>query len=461
MQMGKISLKNWSAIIAISLLNFIGLTIQTGQTIAIPKIMSQFSVPINTVQLISSGYSLAVAIIIMLSAFFSQRFSTRLIFSVSCALFFLGLLMSGFASQFFWLFLGRLIQGVAAGLALPLTYNLIVKKVPAKIFGTVIGIATLIITLGPAIGPIYGSVIVANFNWRYIYIFMIPFLLLTFFLGWFSITSIQSLSKVKLDIPSVIFMILFLTGYLFGLSSFSKHSVNPILTWGSLIGAIFFTVLYIHRSLRISQPLINLSIFKNFQFRRQLVAYFISQMAAMSVGFMLPNYLQIVDHVSAGKTGLVIFPGALLSALIAPLSGKWLDKFGARKVLTIGTIIYVSGLGLFVLLNDWLTVAMITLVYLIFMWGIGMVTGNLMTSGLFDLNTSQKEDGTALFNTAQQFAGAIGTAIVSSIIAFFQTGPTQTLNDTKEGVFISFSVLFVLGIVAFVSTVLSFSKNSS
>ncbi|WP_165815258.1 MFS transporter [Levilactobacillus bambusae] len=448
----------WLAVLATGLLSLIGTTVHTALNIALPKIMGAFSVTTDVAQWVISSYSLAVAIVVCLSPFFMKRFSTRHLFVTAVSLFLIGLFISGWAPNFIILLVGRMVQGAAGGLAIPLMYNTIIKTVPESKWGVMMGVGTLIATLGPAIGPVFGSLMVQLLNWRWIFFLSAIVVVVAFLLGIRTIHPIQKTTDVHLDGWSVILIAVMLASATFWLASVKNSAISPWLTWGCLGLSGLATWGFVHRSKELTHPIINLAIFKVASFRRQLVAFFISQVAAVAVGFILSNYVQIVNRQTPIVAAWVVFPGALFSALVAPVSGRWLDRLGAQKVLPVGTVIYTLGLLAFIISGQFMGAFLISMIYFGYMFGIGVSTSNLMTSGDDDLASGERESGNAVFDTAEQFAGAAGTTIPASVIAGFQAGKRGIayVSGTKVGAICAFIILFGMALVANIALYLVF-----
>ncbi|CAM3167879.1 MFS transporter [Lactiplantibacillus plajomi] len=168
------------------------------------------------------------------------------------------------------------------------------------------------------------------------------------------------------------------------------------------------------------RPLINLNLFKVRSFNWHLTGFFLVQVNALGLAFILPNYLQLVDGKSALLAGLFILPGAAIGAVLAPFGGRILDNFGAAKPILTGSVILALAVTLFTIFGMRLTGPLVIGFYILLMLGMGITMGNTMTSGLGQLTTDLQADGNAVFNTLQQFAGATGTSLVSATITLVQ-----------------------------------------
>ena len=154
------------SIIAVGIMSFSGVVVETAMNVTFPTLMQEFQIGTSTVQWITTGYLLVLAIIIPASSYLKRRFTTKALFITAISLFIAGTLLSAAAPVFALLLLGRLIQGVGTGLALPLMFNIVLEQVPVQKLGLMMGIASLITAMAPAVGPSLGGMIVSNFGWR-------------------------------------------------------------------------------------------------------------------------------------------------------------------------------------------------------------------------------------------------------------------------------------------------------
>ena len=448
------------AVLATGLMSLSGVIVETAMNITFPTLMKQFNVTTGTVQWMTTLYLLIVACIVPLSSYLKRRFKLKQLFIVANLLFIAGLLMDACATTFPLLLLGRAIQGFGTGIALPLMFNIILEQVPLSRIGMMTGVGTLVTAIGPAIGPTYGGLLVTNLNWRYIFWILLPFLVISFFVGIRTIKQVATTSAERFDFWSLLGVIITFAGLIFGFSSLGAH---PFLSW-SVAGAMVFGLLglafFIQRARHQEHPLIQLAAVANPAFAWHLVAFFLVQITALGLSFVLPNYLQLVNQQSAFVAGLVVLPGAVVGAAFSPIGGNILDRFGAKRPILLGLGLVVITLAVMTGAATQLSVGGILGLYVGYMVGIGAALGNIMTDGLKQLPATLKADGNALMNAMQQFAGAMGTAIVSAIIAASQaSGVGSTAIKTATGSQWALLVLGIAGAGAWLSMVVAFRFN--
>ncbi|QZN93244.1 MFS transporter [Limosilactobacillus panis] len=418
------------AVIAAGVMSFAGVVVETAVNISFPTLMREFKISTDLVQWMTTICLLTVSLTVPLSAYLKRRFKTKHLFVFANLTFTVGLLIDILAPNFWLLLVGRLVQGIGTGVALPLMFNIILDWVPQRRVGMMMGLGTMITGIAPAVGPTYGGLLVNSLGWRWIFIFLLPLLVLSLITGMVTIRQKGRLMKTEFDWLSLVTLILMFAGLTTG---FANMGSQPLLSWlvlGSFAIGLIGTIAFITRSLKITSPIVNLTLFARHRFARLAFAFLLFQLTALGLSFLVPNYIQLVNHGSAMLAGLIVLPGAALGAVTGPFGGRLLDQFGARKPVLSGVVLnLIAVIGLTCLATGRLTNSTIIFLYIAFMVGAGLSFGNIMTSALASLPDQSNGDGNAILNTLQQFAGAVGTSIASTIVAASQANHDRPLDQ--------------------------------
>ena len=308
------------------------------------------------------------------------------------------------------------------------------------------GLGTLTTAIAPAIGPTYGGILTANFSWSHIFLFLLPVLLLSLGIGLYAIPKFKVEKSGRLDLLSVLGISLMFSGSLTFLSMFRDW-----IGWASLVIAILGFILFYQRTKKADHPLIRLEIFKNHTFRLFLFSFLVYQFLLLGVSFVLPNFVQIVQGNNAFVAGLAMLPGATIGALLSPFSGKLLDQHGPKKPIFIGLLFSLVGWTVLVLILGNASLGFLIACHFFYMIGIGLSYSNMMTTGMNALSMELQGDGNAVFNTLQQFSGAVATTLVAVIINFFQDHRSDSYEAaTTLGSKVALSVLLGLLIISLI-----------
>ena len=435
----------FGAIIAAGILSFSGVLIETAMNVTFPSLIQEFGVTTSGIQWVTTIYLLMISVIVPISSYLNQNFSIRVLFITANLFFLSGVLINCFSSVFSLLLLGRLLQGLGTGIGLPLMFHIILTKAPIEKRGMMMGIGTMTTAIAPAIGPTYGGLLSILLNWRYIYIFLIPLIVFSLVLGLYSIPNEELKEKQPFYFRCVFLLAVTFISLIMALSAGSGAVFAMFLVLGTVSALLFL------RSNR-KNTLLQISVLKNRRFSALLFCLLIYQALLLGLSFVLPNYLQISAGFSSSAAGFLMFPGALEAAILAPLSGRLLDKAGANKPILSGLLMAGAGIVLLMALLHTNSLALLIGSHLILLTGIGISYSNLMTCSLSALPSSQVSDGNAFVNTFQQFISAVSTASVAAVFSFSQK-KYGFIPGTASA---AWNVLLIFFLLLVVSTVVAF-----
>lgn len=443
------------AVLATGMMSFAGVLIETAMNVTFPTLIRQFQLTTAQVQWVTTIYLLMISIIVPLSTYLNQNYSIRKLFLSSNLLFLLGIIIDFFSPAFLVLLLGRVLQGVATGIALPLMFHIILSFAPLNKRGTMIGVGTLVTAIAPAIGPTYGGLMTAHFTWNHLFLFLIPVLLLSLAIGLYAIPDFPVKKSGTLDWKSLLGLCLFFAGSLNFLSA-----LESLEGWISLLIGLLGFVWFYRRSKHSETPLIQLSVLKNKSFRLFLTGFLVYQMLLLGISFILPNFVQIVQHQNPFVAGLAMLPGAAIGAILSPMAGKLLDSHGPKKPILLGLLFSLIGLSALLFLLGRVSLGVLISCHVVFMLGVGLSYSNMMTVGMNQLTENFQGDGNALFNTLQQFSGAVATSFVAVILHIVQDYTSQSYSQaTTNGSKTALAILLVLLLLSSVSSVRFFNKR--
>lgn len=433
-----------SAIISIGLLSFLGIVVETALNITFPQLTKYFSIPINQVQWLTTGYMLVSTSLIPLGSFFLKRFRVVTLFRVSCLSFLVGTLIASFSNSFNLVLLGRLCQGIADGIALPLMFAVILHQVPKKKVGTFMGIGSLVIAFAPAVGPIYGGIIQDTLNWHFLFIILIPMIIVTWLLGELSIEQSSPIHYVPFDVRGGICLTIFLSTALMFIVNLTANSSSLKLNL-ILLGTVFFSgLLFLLNEKNKSHKLLELALFKNKCFLQLLSAFFLLQFSSLSMSYLIPNVLQILFDQSPGLVGFLVAPAAVIDAVLSVVAGIIYDKTTPSLPIISGcTIIGLTFLGANLFTPS---IGGLVLIYMLFMVGLSFSYSNIMTYSLSKLPAGLVNDGNSIYMTVQAYSGAVGIAISSSVVSLLQKQQGSIISGTKLGLSINFLILFFVAV---------------
>ncbi|UDK95131.1 DHA2 family efflux MFS transporter permease subunit [Lysinibacillus sphaericus] len=405
---------------------FVAFLNNTLLNVALPTIMKDFGITYAKVQWLATGYMLVSGILVPASAFFVTRFKNRHLFITAMSIFTIGTVMAGFAPNFGMLLAGRMVQAAGAASMSPLLMNVMLTSFPKEKRGAAMGIFGLVMIAAPAIGPTLSGYIVEHHDWRMLFQMIIPFAIISLLFGIWKLDNVMETREVHLDVPSVLLSTVAFGGILYGFSTAGDKGWSSPWVYGTIIVGFAALIIFIFKQLRMDQPLLELRIYKYPMFALSSAISVIVSMAMFSGMILTPAYVQSIRGIEPFEAGLMMLPGALAMGIMSPITGKLFDKFGPRILAIIGlTITTMATFGLTKLAMD-SSYTFIVSMYTIRMFGMSMVMMPIMTNGLNQLPQMMNPHGTAINNTLQQVAGAIGSAV---LVTFMNNRTKSTAED--------------------------------
>jgi DHA2 family lincomycin resistance protein-like MFS transporter len=456
--------RNVTAILLVASLSFLGILTETSLNVSFPVLSREFGVPLNMVQWLTSGYLLMIAIIMIASSFLNRRFTARALFRFGAIAFLVGSLICILSTNFPVLLTGRLLTAFAAGLTTPLMFNLVTELMPVSQRGYWMGVVGLVVALAPSLGPTFGGVVEKLWGWRMVFWIVVTLCAIILIVGWKFVGKYHSIEHPPFDWGRFVVAAAAMASFLIGFNQLSGGLSNPIF-WTGLICSLILIFVFIWMSRRSTRLLFDVSVLRNQRFLLALFAYLLLQSLNIGMSFVLPSYAQIVCGFSAMAGGLILLPGSVIPSLCNPWFGKLYDTYGPRLPLFTGAGFLLAGTILFSCFGMHLTLWMMICFYLLIQIGHRISFNNTMTEAIAVAAPERHADATAVLQTAQQYAGSIGTTVLSTIMALSQrqaSGPTDPryVALTAQGATHAFIfTVFVAATIALLYAVLLLKKN--
>lgn len=440
---------------------FVTVLNQTVVTPAQPSIMAEMGIDAATVQWLTTGFTLVNAIMIPVTAYLTDKHSTKALYIISLAIFAVGSLLAGIAPNFAVLLVGRLLQAAGAGILMPMVMTVLMLTFPPERRGSAMGIFGIVIAFAPAIGPSVAGLVIDSFGWRILFYAIAALIAIVIAVSVFALKRTEPLNPAAhLDKISVVMSTVGFGALLYGFSTIGSIGLNVSDSIITLVGLVVL-VLFFRRQLKMEQPMLNVRVLANRRFLIGTVIGMIVQASLLAAGVLMPIYLQSYMGYSATVSGLVIMPGAILMGIMNPFAGRLFDKYGPRVLSIIGlTVLTVSTVG-FATLTSTTNVVWITIIYTVRMFSLSLVNMPITTWAMNALDNKVLNHGTSVNNTLRQVSGSLGTALLVSIDAFVagsMSGSMGTVEAGILGVNAAFFAAVVLSAIALGLTI-AFVKN--
>lgn len=449
----KLTDKNRTILMAVLLSGaFAAILNQTLLATAIPHIMADLNLEADVAQWLQSVFMLVNGIMIPITAFLINKFSTRTLFFTAMSLFGLGTLICGISPSFPVLMAGRILQAAGAGIIMPLMQTILFLVYPRDQRGKAMGMFGLVISFAPAIGPTLSGWFIDIYPWRGLFYMLLPIVVIDLIVAYFILRNVTEKTNPKLDMTSIVLSTLGFGGLLYGFSAAGNSGwLSLMVILPIIIGAVSL-YMFIKRQNRLEEPILEFGVFKDKIFTLSTSLGMIVFMSMIGGAVILPIFMQTMLGFTAMESGMMLLPGALIMGLMSPITGRLFDKYGARWLAIIGLGMLTVTTLMFANLSTETTFTYLAVVNSFRMLGVAMVMMPVTTEGLNRLSNLLVPHGTAMNNTMRQVAGAVGTALLVSIMT-----NTAVPEEGTEGMIhgVNMSFLFA-GILAFIGFVLAF-----
>ena len=448
-------------LIALLLSGFIGMFSETALNVALSDLMQILSITPTTAQWLTTGYLLTLGILVPVSGLLLQWFTTRQLFVTSLCFSILGTLLAALAPSFEILLMARVVQAIGTALLLPLMFNTILVIIPVEKRGAAMGMIGLVIMVAPAIGPTIAGLLIENLSWHWIFWLALPVLIFALIFGIVFMQNVTKITKPRIDALSILLSSVGFGGIVFGFSSAGESEgwASPKVIITIAVGVVSL-VLFGIRQITMKEPMINLRAFRFPMFSIGVLMVFLCMMIILSSMLILPMYLIKGLGYSAFKAGLILLPGGIINGIMSPIMGRLFDKYGPKWLVIPGLAIVTVTLWFFSSISATSTIAFVVVLHSTLMIGVSMIFMPSQTNGINQLPRELYPDGTAIMNTLQQVAGAIGTALAVSIMTAGQksymssvSNPDDPLNmlpaftQGVQGAFIFAMIVAIIGLI--------------
>jgi EmrB/QacA subfamily drug resistance transporter len=427
---------------------FITILNQTLLGTALPPIMKDLHLDNSTVQWLQSIFMLVNGIMIPVTAFLIERFTSRQLFLSAMGVFTVGTLICAFGPDFFTLLIGRILQAAGAGIMMPLMQTILFLLFPEGKRGTAMGLFGLVIAFAPAIGPTLSGILVEYFTWRSVFYVILPIAVINIITAYILLKNVTELTHPKLDKLSVVLSTIGFGGILYGFSTVSQAGFTSWHVIVSLIVGIITLIIFIKRQLKLKEPMLEFRVFSYniYTIGTMLGMFVFAVMIATNI--ILPLYMQNMLHLTPLQSGLVLLPGAVVMGLFNPITGYLFDKFGGKWLARGGLLLLALSTLPFTFLTSHTSITYLTIMNTVRMISIAMVMMPMTTLAINQLPQHLIPHGTAMNNTFRQMSGALGTALFITVMSL-AVDPTKGQEGIVHGVNISFIVATCVTIVGF------------
>ncbi|WP_073262398.1 MFS transporter [Cryptosporangium aurantiacum] len=365
-----------------------------------------------------NSYTLVFAGLMFSAGVLGDRFGRRRFLIIGMIVFGLASVASAFADTPGQLIATRALMGIGAAMVQPQTLSVITNVFDPSERGKAIGIWASFSGIGIAIGPVTGGLLLEHFWWGSVFLVNVPFVLVGVVAIALVVPESKDPSPGRIDPFGVLLSIAGLSLLVYGIIHGGETT-----EWGSpavlapILGGIALVGLFVYVEARSSHPSLDVTLFKNAAFSAGAVSLGLVFFAMQGATFFLAYFWQAVRGYSPLEAGLLVVPVAVGIALAAPRSAKMAKRFGTRAVVAFGMTLVGLALGTYTFVGRDTPVWVIEIIVFALGFGMGNTMAPATEAVMSAVPRTKAGAGSAVNNTVRMVGGALGVAIMGSLLS--------------------------------------------
>jgi DHA2 family multidrug resistance protein len=410
----------WLVLASVMISTFMAVLDATIVNVALSKLMSSFGVSVDKVEWVLTAYLLVFGVMLPTSGWLADHLGHKRIF-IAGLLIFTG---SSFLCSLAWnlnaLIFFRILQGAGAGILMPVGMAIITREFPPEMRGMALGFWSMAASASVSLGPAIGGYLIEHFSWHAIFDVNVPVGIIGMVAGLFVLREHRSDDVRTFDIVGFVSLAAFLTSLLLALSN--GNSAWNTGGWHSTYIRTCFAisavalVVFLITEFSVRHPLIELALFKNFNFATSNILMFLFGFGMFGSTFLLPIYLQNSLGYTALQAGLVFLPVGLLQMISAPIAGNFADRSSPKIPAILGITLMAFTFYQFSFLSFLSERREIMLPLYLRGIAMGIMLPPLMTLAISEIPNRKMAQASGLINVIRQLGGSFGVAVFGTVL---------------------------------------------
>ena len=406
----------WLVLLTVMVVMMASIMSSTIVNVAVPDMSRYFQIGQDRAQWISAAFMAATTLSLLLTPWLLQRYGLRKTYVGANLLLMLGGIVGGLSGNYPVMIAMRVIEGVAAGILMPIPNVVIMREFPGDQQGRAIGIFGFGVVLAPAIGPAVGGVLVEHFGWRSIFFVVVPFCVVALEMArrYLPVVSSFVTTPKPFDWTGLALATCATLAVLNGLVDLQggKTVQAAILLAG---GVAAFGAFAFHQ-LRAAHPLLQMHLFAHRPFTMGAIVAFVYGIGLFGSTYLLPIYLQAALDYSPSRAGLVLLPAGLAMAITMPVAGRLADKLRASRLVAAGLVLLAVSTVLTATESSQTSVLVLIAWVVIGRIGIAIVIPALSLGSMRGLAPAEIPQAASMGNFLRQLGGAVGVSLVGILL---------------------------------------------
>lgn len=363
---------NWIILAIVIMSPFMACLDSSIVNVALPVMAKELSTSMAGIEQVVTSYLIVISAAILIFGRLGDIKGKTNVFKYGFIIFVLGSFLCGISTTLNFLIFSRIVQAIGAAMTMSTSQGIITHTFLPNERGRALGISGTSVALGTLLGPSLGGLIISVVSWEYIFLINVPIGLIAFIAAMKYLPKDEVKSDQSLDIKGAILFIICIVTLFWAMLKGQQIGYNNINIIISFIISLICFIVFIMLELKIENPMLDLSIFRNRVFSVNIFSAFVMFIGISCINIIQPFYLQDVLKLSPAKTGFIMMAYPIVLSVVAPISGYLSDKMGSKKLTLAGIAVASIGLFCMAFLNEQSTFLMITLLLSVVALGNGL-----------------------------------------------------------------------------------------
>ncbi len=407
----------WRALLFICVSLLVVALDNTILNVAIPSISRTLQASASELQWIVDSYILVFASLLLTLGALGDRFGRKRALQAGLVLFGIGSLAAALSNSTEMLIASRAFLGIAGAMILPATLSIISATFPREERPQAIAIWAAVFGLGVGLGPVIGGWLLERFEWNSVFFVNLPIVVVALVGGQFLIAESKDPSAPKADIPGVILSIIGLFALVYGIVEAGVEgwtASNVLLAFGA---AIVFLGAFAWWENRNPDAMLPLDFFRNMSFTGANISLILISFSLFGSVFFLSQYFQSVLGFSPLQAGLRVLPLAITLTICSAMSARVNKRLGTKYTVALGAALSGAGLLFMALIYKIDTpYAIVMIGQILLAAGLGTAISPATNSVMSSVPVEKAGIGSAMNDTTRQLGGALGVAVLGTIL---------------------------------------------
>ena len=447
-----------ATLVVTSFASFVTPFIGSATNIALPSIGKEFSADAVILSWVATSFLLSAAVFLAPFGRLADIVGRKKIFNLGLIIFTIASFFCALSPNIEILIFWRVIQGIGGALIFGTAMAIIASVFPREKRGRALGIVVASVYTGLTLGPFIGGFLTKIWGWEGIFLFTVPFGLMSIILSFIFFKDEWADAKgEKFDWKGSLIYGFAIISLMYGFSKLPElHGI--LFTLSGLVGIVVF----VYFEKKQIYPVINIHLFQNNRvFAFSNYAALINYSATFAIGFLLSLYLQYIKGLDPQEAGQVLVIQPLLMAIFSPITGKLSDKIDAGKVASIGMALISGGLFVIAFIGPKTSIWFIVPILIVF--GIGYALFSSPNSNAIMGSVEKKYYGIASGTVGtMRLIGQMSSMGIAMMIFSIFIGKAE-INPSNYAEFIHSirTAFFIFAVLCFIGIFFSLARGKS